>query len=74
MNKLEIETKRDPKISGGDSNNILEIETTREPKVSGEQTNLTVQNRTDSTITLYMNEPQTIIIQKQKDITQTVYV
>ena len=42
--------------------------------VSGEQTNLTIQNRTDSTITLYMTEPQTIIIQKQKDTTQTVYV
>jgi hypothetical protein len=36
MNKLEIETKRDPKISGGDSNNILEIETIREPFLSKE--------------------------------------
>jgi hypothetical protein len=54
MNKLEIETKRDPKISGGDSNNILEIETTREPKVSGEQTNLTVQQRNDFTETVFV--------------------
>ena len=74
MNRLEIETKRDPKISGGDSNNILEIETTREPKISGDQTNLTVQNRTDSTITLYMPEPHSIIIQEQNDFTETVYV
>ena len=74
MNKIEIETKRDPKISGGDSNNILEIETTREPKVSGEQTNLTVQNRTDSTITLYTTDPISIIIQQRNDFTETVFV
>ena len=74
MNKLEFETNRDPKISGGDGNNTLEIETIREPKVSGEQINLTIQNRTDSTITLYTTEPHSIIIQQRNDVTETVFV
>jgi len=74
MKKLEIETQRENTIKGLSSNNFLEVEDPRDVTLSGEQTNLTIQNRTDSTITLYMNEPQTIIIQKQKDITQTVYV
>ena len=74
MKKLEIETQRENTIKGLSSNNFLEVEDPRDATLSGEQTNLTIQNRTDSTITLYMNEPQTIIIQKQKDITQTVYV
>ena len=74
MKKLEIETQRENTLKGLSSNNFLEVEDPRDATLSGEQTNLTIQNRTDSTITLYMNEPQTIIIQKQKDITQTVYV
>ena len=74
MKKLEIETQRENTIKGLSSNNFLEVEDPRDATLSGEQTNLTIQNRTDSTITLYMTEPQTIIIQKQKDITQTVYV
>ena len=74
MKKLEIETQRENTIKGLSSNNFLEVEDPRDATLSGEQTNLTIQNRTDSTITLYMTEPQTIIIQKQKDTTQTVYV
>ena len=42
--------------------------------VSGEQTNLTIQNRTDSTITLYMTDPISIIIQQRNDFTETVFV
>ena len=74
MKRLEIETQRENTTKGLSSNNFLEVEDPRDVTLSGEQTNLTIQNRTDSTITLYMTEPQTIIIQKQKDITQTVYV
>ena len=74
MNRLEIETQREHKIQGLSSNNFLEIEDPRDLVVSGEQTNLTLQKQTDSKITLYMTEPQTIIIQKRNDITQTVYV
>ena len=74
MKKLEIETQREHTTKGLSSNNFLQVEDPRDATLSGEQTNLTIQNRTDSTITLYMTEPQTIIIQKQKDITQTVYV
>jgi hypothetical protein len=74
MKRLEIETQRENTIKGLSSNNFLEVEDPRDATLSGEQTNLTIQNRTDSTITLYMTEPQTIIIQKQKDTTQTVYV
>ena len=74
MKRLEIETQRENTTKGLSSNNFLEVEDPRDATLSGEQTNLPIQNRTDSTITLYMTEPQTIIIQKQKDITQTVYV
>ena len=74
MKRLEIETQRENTTKGLSSNNFLEVEDPRDATLSGEQTNLTIQNRTDSTMTLYMTEPQTIIIQKQKDITQTVYV
>ena len=74
MKKLEIETQREHKIQGLSSNNFLEIEDPRDLVVSGEQTNLTLQKQTDSKITLYMTEPQTIIIQKRNDTTQTVYV
>ena len=74
MKKLEIETQREHKIQGLSSNNFLEIEDPRDLVVSGEQTNLTLQKQTDSKITLYMTEPQTIIIQQRNDSTQTVPV
>ena len=74
MKRLEIETQREHKIQGLSSNNFLEIEDPRDLVVSGEQKNLTLQKQTDSKITLYMTEPQTIIIQKRNDTTQTVYV
>ena len=74
MNRLEIETQRENNIRGLSSNNFLEVEDPRELIVSGEQSNLSLQKQEDSKITLYMVEPQTIIIQKRNDITQTVYV
>ena len=74
MKRLEIETQREHKIQGLSSNNFLEIEDPRDLVVSGEQTNLTLQKQTDSKITLYMTEPQTIIIQQRNDITQTVSI
>ena len=74
MKKLEIETQREHKIQGLSSNNFLEIEDPRDLVVSGEQTNLTLQKHSDSKITLYMTEPQTIIIQQRNDITQTVSI
>ena len=74
MKRLEIETQREHKIQGLSSNNFLEIEDPRDLVISGEQKNLTLQKQTDSKITLYMTEPQTIIIQKRNDTTQTVYV
>ena len=74
MNRLEIETQREHKIQGLSSNNFLEIEDPRDLDVSGERTNLTLQKQTDSKITLYMTEPQTIIIQQRNDTTQTVSV
>ena len=74
MKRLEIETQREHKIQGLSSNNFLEIEDPRDLVVSGEQKNLTLQKQTDSKINLYMTEPQTIIIQKRNDTTQTVYV
>ena len=74
MKKLEIETQREHKIQGLSSNNFLEIEDPRDLVVSGEQTNLTLQKQTDSKITLYMTEPQTIIIQQRNDFTETVFV
>tara|TARA_R100000005_G_C4840630_1_gene112262 strand:+ start:312 stop:536 length:225 start_codon:yes stop_codon:yes gene_type:complete len=74
MKKLEIETQREHKIQGLSSNNFLEIEDPRDLVVSGEQTNLILQKQTDSKITLYMTEPQTIIIQQRNDSTQTVSV
>ena len=74
MNRLEIETQREHKIQGLSSNNFLEIEDPRDLVVSGEKTDLTLQKQTDSKITLYMTEPQTIIIQQRNDTTQTVSV
>jgi len=74
MNRLEIETQREHKIQGLSANNFLEIEDPRGLVVSGEKTNWTLQKQTDSKITLYMTEPQTIIIQERNDTTQTVSV
>ncbi len=74
MNKLEIETKRESIIIGNEGKNILEIEDTRESVITGEQTNLTIQKKDDSKITLYLTEPQSIIITQQKDTTETFYV
>ena len=74
MKKLEIETQRENTIKGLSSNNFLEVEDPRDATLSGEQTNLTIQNRTDSTITLYTTDPISIIIQQRNDFTETVFV
>ena len=74
MNKLEIETKRESVITGNEGKNILEIENPRESVITGEQTNLNIQKKDDSKITLYLTEPQSIIITQQKDTTETFYV
>jgi hypothetical protein len=74
MSKLQIETKRNSVISGLDAKSRLEIEDPRTPSIFGEQTNVTIQNRTDSKITLYMTEPQSIIIQQRSDVTETFQV
>lgn len=74
MSKLEIETNRHNTISGLNDTNKLEIEVLRDTKISGEQTNLTIQKLSDSTFTVYLSEPQSIIIQKRNDVTETVFV
>ena len=74
MNKIEIETKREAVITGNEGKNILEIETPRESVITGEQTNLTIQKKDDSKITLYLTEPQSIIIQQRSDTTETYQV
>ena len=74
MNKLEIETKRVSKITGTSRFSYLEVEDQRLSKISGLQTNLTIQKQADSTITLYLTEPKSIIIQRQRDTTQTYQV
>ena len=74
MKHLEIEVQRESKITGLNAPKFLEVEDIREPKVSGPQTNLVIQKRTDSKITLYNLEPQSIIIQRRNDTTATVYV
>ncbi len=74
MKHLEIEVKRESKITGLTSPKFLEVEDSREPTLSGTQTNLSIQKRTDSKITLYNLEPQSIIIQRRNDTTATVYV
>jgi hypothetical protein len=74
MSKLEIETNRHNTISGLNDTNKLELEVFRDTKISGEQTNLTIQKLSDSTFTVYLSEPQSIIIQKRNDVTETVYV
>ena len=74
MKKLEVETKRPLVVQGLNPNNILEVEDPREVIVTGEQTNLVIEKQTDSKNTLYMTAPQTIIIQQQRDVTETVYV
>lgn len=43
MSKIEIETERNPTISGLDAKNRLEIEDPRIPTVSGEQTNVAIK-------------------------------
>jgi hypothetical protein len=52
----------------------IEVEDQRLSKISGLQTNLTIQKQADTTITLYTTEPKSIIIQRQKDTTQTYQV
>lgn len=74
MNKIEVETKRESVITGNEGKNILEIETPRESVITGEQTNLTIKKKDDSKITLYLTEPQSIIITRRSDTTETVYV
>jgi len=74
MSKIEIETERNPTISGLDAKNRLENEDPRIPTVSGEQTNVAIKKRTDSKITLYLTEPQSIIIQQRSDVTETFQV
>ena len=74
MNKLEIETKRESVITGNEGKNILEIENPRESVITGEQTNLTIHKKDDSKITLYLTEPQSIIIQQRSDTTETYQV
>ena len=74
MNRIEIETNRENSISGLNATSKLEIESIRDAKVSGEQSNLTIQKLSDSTFTVYLSEPQSIIIQKRNDVTETVYV
>ena len=74
MKHLEIEVQRESKITGLNAPKFLEVEDIREPNVSGPQTNLVIQKRTDSKITLYNLEPQSIIIQRRSDTTATVYV
>ena len=74
MNLLSVETLVDSTITGLDSNNILEIEDPVDVVVSGDQENLTIQKSDDSKITVYLQEPQTIIIQKSADTTETLQV
>jgi hypothetical protein len=74
MNKIAIETKRESTITGNNATNKLLIEDPQESTITGEQTSLTIQKRSDSTITLYMTEPQSIIIQQRSDTTETYQV
>tara|TARA_Y100001938_G_scaffold148721_1_gene233274 strand:+ start:187 stop:411 length:225 start_codon:yes stop_codon:yes gene_type:complete len=74
MNKLEIETKRESVITGNNATNKLLVEDPQESTITGEQTSLTIQKKSDSTITLYMTEPQSIIIQQRSDTTETYQV
>ena len=74
MNKLEIETKRESVITGNNATNELLVEDPQESTITGEQTSLTIQKKSDSTITLYMTEPQSIIIQQRSDTTETYQV
>ena len=61
-------------ITGLDSNNVLEIEDPVDVVVSGDQENLTIQKSNHSKITVYLEEPQTIIIQKSPDTKETLQV
>ena len=48
MNKLEIETKRESKITGASRFSYVEVEDQRPSKISGLQTNLTIQKLSDA--------------------------
>mgnify|MGYP000023015449 CR=1 FL=1 len=74
MNNLEIETKRESDITGNEGKNILVIEDPLKSVITGEQTNLTIQKKDDSKITLYLTEPQSIIITQRSDTTETYQV
>ena len=73
-NNLEIETKRESVITGNEGKNILVIEDPLKSVITGEQTNLTIQKKDDSKITLYLTEPQSIIITQRSDTTETYQV
>ena len=81
MNKLEVERQRTPLITFSHSSNILEIEKPQTPVISNKDlsdpspsldASITVQKREDTTITLYMTEPKTIILEQRDDTTQTL--
>ena len=74
MNLLSVDTSVDPTITGLNSNNVLEIEDPVDVVVSGDQENLTIQKSNHSKITVYLEEPQTIIIQKSPDTKETLQV
>ena len=74
MNLLSVDTPVDPTITGLNSNNVLEIEDLVDVVVSGDQENLTIQKSNHSKITVYLEEPQTIIIQKSPDTKETLQV
>ena len=74
MNLLSVDTPVDPTITGLNSNNVLEIENPVDVVVSGDQENLTIQKSNHSKITVYLEEPQTIIIQKSPDTKETLQV
>ena len=74
MNLLSVDTPVDPTITGLNSNNVSEIEDPVDVVVSGDQENLTIQKSNHSKITVYLEEPQTIIIQKSPDTKETLQV
>ena len=74
MNLLEIFQTRDSTIEGLNSKNILEISTFRDATISGEITDLEIKNRSNSKISLYNDEPQSIVIQRQSDSKITLVV
>ena len=81
MNKLAVETQRDPLITFSHSSNVLEIEKPQTPVVSNKDlsdpspvldVSIAIQKREDTTITLYMTEPKSIILEQRDDTTQTL--